>query len=344
MRSQIIKEIIFFFLFSFLFEPFICADNVTLTKYQYWFDTDILNGKIENIEGVDSLTLQKTINIEGLKDGLHSLNYRFCDSNGNWSVLDKWLFFVAEKKDTTNAPKLVEYWFDNNLASKMSATMTSDSIKFSVDASSLVKGLHTLSYRTQDALGYWSSLEIWPFFNFSRKVASHLISYKYWWNDHYDKATNFKMEGDSVQYTYKQLMDIPEYALHDALNNEKSAIFHIVFCDDLGNQSAVLSDSIKIHFNDKKIPVTTLKAESNNGVITLTWTSVDLNEILDYNVYVSEDDQPFALWHSNTKETKATFKGQSGVQYRFIVTARDEYDNSAMPEEINAIKVVIQNK
>ena len=53
----------------------------------------------------------------------------------------------------------------------------------------------------------------------------------------------------------------------------------------------------------------------------------------------SENGEPYLLWKANTTEQSATFRGQQGVSYKFIVTARDKDGNYEAVEESKAVKV-----
>ena len=59
----------------------------------------------------------------------------------------------------------------------------------------------------------------------------------------------------------------------------------------------------------------------------------------DYNVYYSENNQPYMLWLPNITRTNAVFRGKEGSTYRFLVTARDDKGNNEAMEESKAVKV-----
>lgn len=89
---------------------------------------------------------------------------------------------------------------------------------------------------------------------------------------------------------------------------------------------SAMNDAIE-SFESKKVTmlISMIKAdkEQTNDMVTLSWSANDEN-IEDYNIYYSENDQPFVLWLSNTTKTSVTFKGQTGTTYRFSVTVRDK--------------------
>ncbi len=60
------------------------------------------------------------------------------------------------------------------------------------------------------------------------------------------------------------------------------------------------------------------------GSFMVDWSgSDDASGIAGYNVYVSDNAGPFAVWQTNTVQTAATFTGQDGHSYAFYSTATD---------------------
>ena len=68
----------------------------TLTNYQYWIDTDQLQlttGPMPSNSG--SAEVNWSIPTGGLREGLHTLFYRFQDDESVWSAPYAWQFFVV---------------------------------------------------------------------------------------------------------------------------------------------------------------------------------------------------------------------------------------------------------
>lgn len=93
---------------------------------------------------------------------MHQLYFRFQDSNGAWSSLQSWLFFVNGMKKNKEV-KIIqgEYWIDNN--EKQEIAIDNDQIAFALDASKVNEGMHTLNYRVKDNEGKYSPLQTWIF-------------------------------------------------------------------------------------------------------------------------------------------------------------------------------------
>ncbi len=71
--------------------------------------------------------------------------------------------------------------------------------------------------------------------------------------------------------------------------------------------------------------VAALPATTTSPSFTFTWSGSDGAGpgIADYNVYVSDDGGPFALFQTDTTATSATFTGQVGHTYAFYSVATD---------------------
>ncbi len=101
-------------------------------------------------------------------------------------------------------------------------------------------------------------------------------------------------------------------------------------------------------FAEKQIEVlpvvcSTISAVINQstGLIDLKWSPADyVKDIMDYNIYVSEDDEPFVLWMPNTTKTSTSFNGKIGRTYRFVVTMRDKNGHIEKYNENKCVTVI----
>ncbi len=305
---------------------------------EYWIDNDY-NDKTQF--AVDSSTVAFTIDASLLNEGLHTLSYRVRDNEGMYSPLSTWMFMKNALRDTSivNKVTMVEYWIDNDSITHSNNNVINDTIAFSVDASALSAGLHTLNYRVKDVLNNYSATHTWAFFKNEPK-ATKISWYKYWWNNNTDKAERVDVDCDSTVFLFSQQLEIPHYAKTDGYSRNSTARFNIVFGDDAGNVSNI--EYADIAYPDEISPVSSIAAENQSDGVKLTW-SANEDEIADYNVYVSENDMPFYLWMPNTTETTSVFKTQAGVTYRFTVTARDKTGNIEKLNENKAIEIKQNN-
>ena len=72
--------------------------------------------------------------------------------------------------------------------------------------------------------------------------------------------------------------------------------------------------------------VTALPATTTTPSFTVSWSGSDGAGpgIAGYNVYVSDDGGPFAIWQSATSATSAIYTGQAGHTYAFYSVASDQ--------------------
>ena len=313
-----------------------------VTEGEYWVDGSYDSRKTV---GVADGQMSFTLNAASLSEGLHTLNYRMKDSHGLYTPLQTWMFLRNELRDTTlvNGVKDIEYWFDDDVATLRSVKATGDTIQFSADASKLREGLHKLSYRAKDALGKYSTPVVWAFYKKSaQQTATKIAWYRYWWNNHEDKAVKETVKEDSSAFVLEKQLTVPDYAKTDGFSSNATARFNILFGDDLGHTSPL--QAFDVSYPDEQPPVTTIEAdkEEATGSVVLTWKANE-SQIEDYNIYYAEGNQPFVLWLPNTTKTTATFKGQAGKTYRFTVTARDKAGNRETYNESKYAKVTFTN-
>ena len=310
---------------------------VKITQCEYWMDSSekqeiTING--EQVAFV--LDASKT------SEGMHTLNYRVKDNEGMYCPLQTWIFMKNALKDTSivNKTASIEYWFDDKANILQTYMSFNDTINFSVDATPLKYGLHTLNYRVKDILGNYSCTHTWAFFKTEPK-ASKISWYKYWWNNNEDKAVKENVESDGAEFVFNKELKIPTYAMTDGFSNSSVARFQIIFGDDLGNISNI--EWVDVSYPDVLPPVSVIEVdkEQANESVTLKW-HVENDQVEDYNIYYSENDQPFVLWMPNTTKESATFKGQSGSTYRFTITARDKSGNRERLDESKNVKVVFK--
>ncbi|MFO0818420.1 MAG: LamG-like jellyroll fold domain-containing protein [Pirellulales bacterium] len=71
--------------------------------------------------------------------------------------------------------------------------------------------------------------------------------------------------------------------------------------------------------------VLALPAATSNTTFVVSWAGSDVNGsgVASYDVYVSDNGQPFVLWQSRTAQTTASYSGQINHEYRFFSVAYD---------------------
>ena len=296
---------------------------------EYWIDD-------EEMQSVDSYSSETPVSIDAssFDEGLHTLNYRVKGSTGRVSPTQSWLFFRVMPKQADEVCTL-EYWIDDE--QMQTVDNYSSETPVSIDAVSVAEGLHKLSYRLKGSGGRVSPTQQWLFYKIpTAQKAKNISYYRIWWNDYQDKAIDVQLPNGHSEYLYQELLAMPEYAKNDGFSRNNTARINILFCDDQGNFSPIVS--AEVGYPDVYPPVTTLTASKTADGIVLSWMSNE-DTVRDWNVYYSENGEPYLLWKSNIKEQTATFRGQQGTTYKFIVTARDVNGNYEAIEESKSVKV-----
>ena len=155
-------------------------DNSTATSIQggeYWLDNNIANRQSIGAAPV-------TLDISSLSAGLHWFTMRVKDDLGMWSPALTKAFIIPNEKDLSTATSIQrrEVWFDNNVAERQVIGVA----PVMLDISSLSVGLHSLTMRVQDDLGYWSSSVTKHFIIPEATVEAdsvELVRYCYWFDD-----------------------------------------------------------------------------------------------------------------------------------------------------------------
>ena len=141
----------------------VVAQDLELSRFQYWFDKNH-TGLAEQVLSGDSVSIETSIDTSLLSEGMHSLYYRICDSEGAWSPLQVWTFFVSPLQQRGDKSiSSVEYWIDSD--GHHQTAVVSDSIWMqALDVSAFKEGMHALYFRFGDTKGVWSPLQTWYFF------------------------------------------------------------------------------------------------------------------------------------------------------------------------------------
>lgn len=120
-------------------------DATTAKSLRYWFDNDIgTNVQTSNVLDGSSVTISAT----SLVDGIHILHYQVVDSKGIAGIAASKLFIrISEMPQASK----IRYWFDD--AKSASTTTNNLNGATTIDASSLVDGIHILHYQIVDNNG-----------------------------------------------------------------------------------------------------------------------------------------------------------------------------------------------
>ena len=154
--------------------------TIEMTNIEYWVDTDSDN---RTTAAVTNDSVAFTLDASTLREGMHTLYYRFKDNEGEYSVPHAWQFFVVRHVVNTIIKVTdIEYWVDTDYDNRSTMTVTDDSVAFTLDASNLREGMHTLYYRFRDNEGEHSYLHAWDFFvaRYVNNDSINVTEVEYW--------------------------------------------------------------------------------------------------------------------------------------------------------------------
>ena len=120
-------------------------EATTAQSLRYWFD-DNAGTSIQTSNVLDGSAME--VNASGLVEGVHVLHYQVVDSKGIAGIPASKLF--VRISETPQAMK-IRYWYDNNTSG--SQTLNNLNGATTIDASSLVDGIHVLHYQIEDSKG-----------------------------------------------------------------------------------------------------------------------------------------------------------------------------------------------
>lgn len=138
------------------------------------------------------------------------------------------LIVWGQVKETPAPITKYEYWFDNDVSSRVSVTVSPTMLLevSNIPVQNLSPGMHVCNFRAQDGLGVWSASKSILFFN----EAQNVVAYKYWYDGQIETSVTNNITPPSNIITITN-MD---------LSNCSSGIhtFTVQFVDNNGNWSS----------------------------------------------------------------------------------------------------------
>ncbi|MBQ4358180.1 MAG: hypothetical protein II766_02235, partial [Paludibacteraceae bacterium] len=171
---------------------FLAAQN-SITKCEYWLDSQYDNRTAENTSG----NFQTTINLNALADGLHSLSILVIDDNGAKSpVAIKYFVKFVGNSSAANALADCEYWIDEDFDQRKTAAMPATGIiDLSEEIGTLRPGLHSVSMRVLDKAGNVSPVAVKYFVKPQASASGDNVikKYEYWIDADFDQRKTATM-------------------------------------------------------------------------------------------------------------------------------------------------------
>ncbi|MEM6642270.1 MAG: cadherin domain-containing protein [Bacteroidota bacterium] len=197
----------------------------TITTGEYFFDTDpgIGNATSFALTTGTSISENVSVNVDGLSLGFHILGVRIKQADDRWSQTKTSSFYKFAPTSSPERLVAAEYFFDTDpgLGNGTALSITTEntvSSTFTVDASALSTGYHTLTLRVQDDLGQWSVNYTGRFYIINLPVTSdQIIAAEYFFDDDpgLDEGTALTLTaGNELSQTYT----VPTEGLSDGFH------------------------------------------------------------------------------------------------------------------------------
>ena len=196
------------------------AENNSVQRIQFWFDNDFDNAVTIATDNANSVIFNASLDTDALKDGVHTLNFRFQDTNGLWSCV-KGMLFIKNMAQWTNAQgngiHAYQYWIDNDFDNAVTS-MADDKKDFlfseSIDLNTLKNGVHFLYTRFQDKNGIWSGVHGHLFVkrpaDDTEIQLNTVTDMQFWVDNGFENAETISVTGGS-NTVFTSTLDLSEY-------------------------------------------------------------------------------------------------------------------------------------
>lgn len=170
----------------------ISAYGQQIAKYEYWFDSDIGTKVTGTPQGN---TIDLTLDIKDMHNGVHTLNFRAADDRSRWSAPMATYFVKVRTGNDRNSITEIEYWTDGNTATKTTAA-TEGTVALDIDVSGMAEGVHSIGYRLKDSHGAWSAPMETLFVKVRQgSTANRITTIEYWTDGNTATKTTAATEG-----------------------------------------------------------------------------------------------------------------------------------------------------
>ena len=213
------------------------AQSSSIVAMEYWIDQNIANRQT-----FASVPLE--INISDLSPGFHNISVRSHDNTGMWSGVTTRSFVIARPTTIANSITNMEYWFDGKISECQ--TLTQNVAEINIEA--LSPGFHSISVRSKDDTGLWSSVQT-KYFIIPRIVETATITHYCYWFDENKENTTIQASTNPINLLEVNLSGLSYYTEHT---------LYLAVCDSKGAYSMVMEEIFIIE------PITTSISEAQN--------------------------------------------------------------------------------
>jgi hypothetical protein len=223
------------------------ANAQTVAEMQWWFDSDV-----QNIGS--STNFSHDIPTSAIPEGIHTLNIRLKDREGNFSPVSS-SYFMKLNHFATSGHQAVEFWFDNDVAHIQTIPLLANgSLQAMISTATIGAGLHTLNYRaTVSPDGYKGAIHSHLFLKLNNAAVETTRLLEYWFDD--DFAS--RLQTPVVEANSLLSLD---------LNTDALSLGGHLISFRYGYENGIFSDIAKAMFVKGVNPY----AETDNETLTLT--------------------------------------------------------------------------
>ena len=151
----------------------------SIRQHEYWIDSDYSSR--QTISSGNTVSI--TVSTAELSPGVHFLNHRALDTDDNWGVLSRMLFYVPDVPADNVKVGSYEYWIDSDYANAVKKETSNVNQTFTIDISQLSAGVHFLNFRTFDSNGKYGQLSRSVFYIPVIETEAYIAEYQYWIDD-----------------------------------------------------------------------------------------------------------------------------------------------------------------
>ena len=291
-----------------------------ITHVEYWFNDDFANRVFQSVSA--DVTNQVLLDIPFPDNGSNELNAyfhcRFLDNSTNWSPI--YSQQMNNNADASTALVQVQYWFDTNSADKTIANCNSVVIGNALDHQELDipwdENAQELLYRFKSSYNNWTSIQTFSLEN-AIFQNNQIESVEYWFGDDFAERVMAP-----VTLNANGEIDL-SIAFPDNGTNELNQEFHCRFVDQIGNWSAIYSQSIQNNSNpviaEVEVEYWFDEAFANRTLASVTTITID--DVLHHQ----ELD---IAWPANAQTIHYRFKSQYNMWSSILSTSRDDVENT----------------
>ena len=242
------------------------AEAQNIVQGEYFYNSDPGFGKgfqIDMPSPATDISIDFSISeLNSLADGIHTIYFRFKDSEGVWSHTYKRVFIKQTPKGEARNIDYFEYYFgdDPGLGNGIEVPVTDPeneiTIDFTADLQGLSPGFHTIGFRPRNAYGVWGNKSERIFFIKENRL-SNIVKVEYFFT-----TSNFRSDTLSAPVAVPaQSIDLDFIADISDLTEGESYLIHVMAVTEGGERTEVAVRSFEI-----ELKVTSISEEANVDV------------------------------------------------------------------------------